>query len=161
MTLLHDYFNTRNLQAFQRLLDGGTDCIQSASSSSPSGSSYGGKSGNSSGGVISGQNYPTYDVNTKDWLGRTALHLACSSMESIEYVRALLRHPQINVNLPDTESLWTSLHRALYSANLPAVYALIFTSCHTYLRHLCLQITAFATLGYRFVIGRLGGIYGV
>jgi len=128
MTLLHDYFNTRNLQAFQRLLDGGTGRIQSTTSSSPSGSSYGGKSGNRSGGIIGGRNYPTCDVNARDWLGRTALHLACASMESIEYVRALLRHPHINVNLPDAESFWTPLHRALYSANLPAVYVLIFTS---------------------------------
>ncbi len=131
MTLLHDYFNTRDLQAFQRLLDGSTDRIQPPSSF---GSSYGGKSGGRSGGVIGGQNYPTCDVNAKDRLGRTALHLACVSMESIEYVRTLLRHSQIDVNLPDTESLWTPLHRALYSANLPAAYALIFTSYHTYIR---------------------------
>jgi inhibitor of Bruton tyrosine kinase len=60
------------------------------------------------------------DVNTRDSLGRTALHLASSSLESIEYVRALLKHPNIDINLMDSESHWTALHRALYSANIPA-----------------------------------------
>lgn len=59
------------------------------------------------------------DVNAKDWLGRTVLHLVCASLESIEYARALLKHANVDVNLPDTESMWTPLHRALYSANLP------------------------------------------
>lgn len=61
----------------------------------------------------------TCDVNIRDWLGRTALHLACTSLESIEYVRALLKNPHIDVNLADVESLWTPLHRALYAANFP------------------------------------------
>ena len=60
------------------------------------------------------------DINARDSLGRTALHLASSSLESIEYVRALLKHPTIDLNLMDSESHWTALHRALYSANIPA-----------------------------------------
>ncbi|KAF8886287.1 regulator of chromosome condensation 1/beta-lactamase-inhibitor protein II [Infundibulicybe gibba] len=65
------------------------------------------------------------DINGVDWLGRTVLHLACSSLESIEYVRILLRHPAINVNIPDVESHWTPLHRALYHANIPAAILLL------------------------------------
>lgn len=136
MSLLHDYFNTRNLQAFQRLLDGSAERGQStsgaSSSSAPAGSSYtaggSGKSWNRGGGLSSSYN-PTCDVNARDWLGRTTLHLACISLESIEYVRSLLKHPQIDVNLPDTESLWTPLHRALYSANIPAAYVQIVVLC--------------------------------
>lgn len=135
MSLLHDYFNTRNLQAFQRLLDGSAERVQStsgASSSAPAGSSYtaggSGKSWNRGGGLSSSHN-PTCDVNARDWLGRTTLHLACTSLESIEYVRSLLKHPQIDVNLPDTESLWTPLHRALYSANIPAAYVQTVVLC--------------------------------
>ncbi|KAF8159222.1 hypothetical protein B0H34DRAFT_394330 [Crassisporium funariophilum] len=124
MTLLHDLFNTRNLQGFQRLLnDGSSDRgLPASSASGAAGSSYtgpGGKSWTRSGGVVS------RDINARDRLGRTALHLACSSLESIEYVRALLKHPQIDVNIADTESHWTPLHRTLYAANLPAALLLL------------------------------------
>jgi len=118
MTLLHDYLNTRNLQGFQRLLDG----TSGPSSTGNPGSSYtggGGKSWNRTGAVNTNAATPTCDVNVRDWLGRTALHLACTSLESIEYVRALLKNPHIDVNLADVESLWTPLHRALYAANFP------------------------------------------
>jgi len=113
MTLLHELFNTRNIQGFQRLLDASIDRRVSAAASSSS-SPTGPKSWTRSGGFIS------MDVNARDRLGRTALHLASSSLESIEYVRALLKHPNIDLNLMDSESHWTALHRALYSANLPA-----------------------------------------
>jgi len=64
------------------------------------------------------------DVNARDWLGRTVLHLASTSLEAIEYVRALLKQPNIDVNLADVENMWTPLHRALYSANFPVAYVL-------------------------------------
>ena len=62
------------------------------------------------------------DVNARDWLGRTVLHLACASIEpsSLEYLRLLLAHPAVNVNLQDTESHWTALHRALFHGNIAA-----------------------------------------
>ena len=41
------------------------------------------------------------DVNARDGMGRTALHLASSSFESVEYVKALLKHPNIDSNLMD------------------------------------------------------------
>ncbi|KAJ3515702.1 hypothetical protein NLJ89_g1583 [Agrocybe chaxingu] len=131
MSLLHDYFNTRNLQGFQRLLDGSAERGQPAPggpSSASHGSSYttgGGKSWNRTEGIASAANRSGIDVNARDWLGRTPLHLSCTSLESIEYTRALLKHPQIDVNLPDVESHWTPLHKALYSANLPAALLLL------------------------------------
>ena len=110
MPWLHDYFNQRNQRAFQRLLDsdlhrGQPGNTLSISSGKPSSTS-----------ILASD----INVNARDWLGRTVLHLACTSPESIEYVRLLLRHPAINVNLADTESYWTALHRALYHANFPA-----------------------------------------
>lgn len=117
MTLLHELFNTRNIQGFHRLLDASVDrrafTAASSSSSSPT------RSWTRSGGFIS------VDVNARDRLGRTALHLASSSLENIEYVRALLKRPNIDLNLMDLESHWTALHRALYSANLPAALLLL------------------------------------
>jgi ankyrin repeat protein len=64
------------------------------------------------------------DVNARDWLGRTVLHLACavSARPTTEYVRLLLAHPGIDVNLQDLESHWTALHRALYDGNIVAAY---------------------------------------
>jgi hypothetical protein len=112
MTLLHDFFNLRNQQAFQRLLDDSDRGQANAGLSTG-----GGKSWNRSSTLTSAM---AFDINARDWLGRTVLHLACASPDSIEYVRLLLRHQAINVNLPDIESQWTPLHRALYQANFPA-----------------------------------------
>jgi ankyrin repeat protein len=120
MTLLHDYFNLRNKQAFQRLLEVGPDRGQSSSVLS----SGGGKSWNRPSPLTSAS---AVDVNERDWLGRTVLHLACTSLDDIEYVKVLLRHPTINVNLTDVESHWTPLHRALYHANFSA--ASVFFIC--------------------------------
>ncbi|RDB25530.1 BTB/POZ domain-containing protein 1 [Hypsizygus marmoreus] len=118
MTLLHDHFHLRNQQAFQRLLDGSADRGQPGSGLSGSG----GKSWTRPSPLTSGN---VFDVNARDWLGRTVLHLACASTDGIEYVRLLLRHPSINVNLTDTESHWTPLHRALYNANIPTALLLL------------------------------------
>ena len=66
-------------------------------------------------------------LNRLDGLGRTVLHLAVSSVDAsrFEFVEALLACPLTNVNVRDTESGWTALHRALYHANLAAARALI------------------------------------
>ncbi|KAF4611303.1 hypothetical protein D9613_007260 [Agrocybe pediades] len=128
MTLLHDYYNTRNLQGFQRLLDGSND--RGSTASAPSAASIsgsaggGGKSWNRTGGLASNIG-AQIDVNARDWLGRTVLHLASTSLEAIEYVRALLKHPNIDVNLADIENMWTPLHRAMYSANFPVALLLL------------------------------------
>ncbi|KAJ2916728.1 hypothetical protein MD484_g3726, partial [Candolleomyces efflorescens] len=67
----------------------------------------------------------SFDVNSRDWLGRSVLHLAAASTESIEYLKVLLKHPAVNVNLADSESQWTPLHRALYHANISAACLLL------------------------------------
>jgi inhibitor of Bruton tyrosine kinase len=45
------------------------------------------------------------DINKRDALGRTVLHLAASS-GSLEFVKALLANPATDVNLLDIESGW-------------------------------------------------------
>jgi len=57
------------------------------------------------------------EVNRRDYLGRTVLHLAVMEKDSwaLDWVELLLKVPGIQVNLPDLESGWTALHRALYS----------------------------------------------
>jgi len=148
MTLLHDYFHTRNLHSFQRLLAfDGANGAGNSTAGGPHGGAEQGKGAHAtpgtppSSGAFLGQgtgprswtrgmsappaasaqlNRNACDPNVRDRQGRTALHLACSSLESIEYVRALLKHPQIDVNAVDQESHWTALHRALYFSNIPA-----------------------------------------
>ncbi|KAL1698277.1 hypothetical protein EV121DRAFT_274552, partial [Schizophyllum commune] len=113
MTQLHAHFHYRNKQAFQRLLD--------ADRAKP-----GGGAPSTSAGRGTTLAASALDVNKRDWLGRTPLHLACSAgLDALDYVRILLRHPAINVNLTDVESGWTALHRALYAGNLPAAILLL------------------------------------
>ena len=116
MTSLHAYFSLRQQQSFQRALDG---ISRGQSQSHPSPSTSGGKSWSKPSPLSSSA---SIDVNARDWLGRTVLHLACASVElsSLEYVRLLLAHLAVNVNLPDGESQWTALHRALFHGNIGA-----------------------------------------
>ncbi len=67
------------------------------------------------------------DVNARDHLGRTVLHLAASAQDAAatEYVRMLLAHPTVSVNIADAESHWTPLHRALYHGNLATALLLL------------------------------------
>ncbi|KAI0642387.1 hypothetical protein C8Q79DRAFT_250744 [Trametes meyenii] len=117
MTALHAYFHQRNQQAFQRLLEPGRSQHSGPSSS-------GGKSWSRPSPLSAA---PSVDVNARDYLGRTALHLAASAQDAAatEYVRMLLTHPTINVNIADTESHWTPLHRALYHGNLSTALLLL------------------------------------
>ncbi|KAJ6502123.1 hypothetical protein C8R45DRAFT_1190437 [Mycena sanguinolenta] len=117
MTLLHAHFHLRNLQAFQRLLDSGNDRGTHTAVSGSAGKSWKGTSALKS--------VMACDVNALDWLGRTPLHLASATPDAVEYVRALLKHPSINVNLQDVESHSTALHRALYNGNLAAALLLL------------------------------------
>jgi alpha-tubulin suppressor-like RCC1 family protein len=55
-----------------------------------------------------------------DLLGRTVLHRACTDQGRLEFVIALLQHPQIDPAITDLESGWTALHRALYHGNISA-----------------------------------------
>lgn len=114
MTLLHAYFSLRNQQAFQRLLDSSGERSFGPGSSNSGGRSW---TKNSAVGVA-----VAAEINGRDRLGRTVLHLACSSLDTLEYVRLLLRHPAIDVNARDLENRWTALHRALYHGNVAAAY---------------------------------------
>ena len=115
MTDLHACFHTNNQQRFQRLLEQS----RAGSSSIASLSTSGGRSWTRLSAIAA------LDVNARDDLGRTVLHLACASLErsALEYIRLLLGHPAINVNAQDYESHWTPLHRALYVGNVEAAYA--------------------------------------
>ncbi|KAF9233712.1 hypothetical protein BU15DRAFT_53495 [Melanogaster broomeanus] len=117
MTLLHVYFTIRNQQAFQRLLE-----RDRSAHSGPATPSTSGSKSWSRGNLAS-----ALEVNAFDNLGRTVLHLACSSTEpaSLEYARMLLAHPSVNVNIPDKENHWTALHRALYAGNIEAAMMLL------------------------------------
>ncbi|RDX54165.1 hypothetical protein OH76DRAFT_1398482 [Lentinus brumalis] len=118
MTALHAYFHQRNQQAFQRLLDP-TRSHSGGGPSTSGGKSWSRPSPLSSAGAV--------DVNARDYWGRTVLHLAASSQDASapEFVRLLLAHPTINVNIADTESHWTPLHRALYNGNIATALLLL------------------------------------
>ncbi|KAG1838584.1 regulator of chromosome condensation 1/beta-lactamase-inhibitor protein II [Suillus subalutaceus] len=118
MTLLHVYFALRKQQSFHRLLNGGPGQPSISASTSS------GKSWKRAGALNSGI---ALEINALDTLGRSVLHLACTSTEasSLEYVRMLLAHPAINVNVLDKESHWTPLHRALYAGNISAAILLL------------------------------------
>jgi hypothetical protein len=120
MSALHAYFAHRNQQAFQRTLEGGRN--QSASAVAAPGTS-GGKSWTKTSTLNVAMSAPL-DINARDWLGRTVLHLACAATDTaaVEYVRMTLAYPGANVNLQDKESMWTALHRALYHGNLASAY---------------------------------------
>jgi inhibitor of Bruton tyrosine kinase len=117
MNTLHALFAQRDQQAFQRQLERARNV---ASGSGQVDQSRGGRSWTKSSPVQPRSHHYDFDVNARDWLGRTVLHLACSSCDASapEYVRLLLTFPGINLNAKDFESQWTPLHRALYNGNL-------------------------------------------
>jgi alpha-tubulin suppressor-like RCC1 family protein len=55
-----------------------------------------------------------------DCMGRSILHLACTTSGQLPFVTALLWHPLTDPSLPDLESGWSPLHRALYNGNISA-----------------------------------------
>lgn len=118
MNTLHVLFAQRDQQAFQRHLEKARTVAAAGSNSGPG--QGGGRSWTKSSPVQLRSHSCDFDVNAGDWLGRTVLHMACSSGEpsASEYVRLLLAHPGINVNIQDLESQWTPLHRALYNGNI-------------------------------------------
>jgi hypothetical protein len=77
MSNLHAYFALRNQQGFARALDGGRSQANTQASG-PTLSSSGGKSWTRTS-VLSSTH--AIDVNARDWLGRTVLHLACAMTE--------------------------------------------------------------------------------
>jgi hypothetical protein len=138
---LHAYFLTWNLSGFKKYLDGQEPVIEpsgGAGGSSGCAHAGGGKNG---GKAASGPKSWTMhnlsqtagqkskaDPNERDALGRTVLHLVCSTPQdprSYEFLHALLTLPTINVNIQDAESGWTALHRAMWCGNLRAARELL------------------------------------
>jgi inhibitor of Bruton tyrosine kinase len=114
---LHVYYILRDQQAFQKLLEVSKQSLSRTPHRKP----------HSTASLV--------DVNARDEFGRTVLHLSCSdpSPTSLEYVKLLLTHPCINLNLQDEESHWTALHRAGYVGNIAAwhVYPNLFERIFT------------------------------
>ncbi|KAK4052965.1 hypothetical protein OIO90_004089 [Microbotryomycetes sp. JL221] len=67
------------------------------------------------------------ELNRRDWLGRTVLHLAVTELASwaLDWVELLLAVPGLQVNAVDNESGWSALHRALYAGNVAAARLLL------------------------------------
>ncbi|KAJ3814922.1 hypothetical protein F5876DRAFT_31863 [Lentinula aff. lateritia] len=124
-TSLHAHFHLRNQQAFQRLLASNNASAGAADGASSRGIGFGSSPRSLKSKV--GRDEDRIDINARDGLGRTVLHLASASTDasSVEYVRLLLRHPELNINLQDRESQWTALHRAMYIGNLGVVLLLL------------------------------------
>ncbi|KAJ4497730.1 hypothetical protein C8R41DRAFT_917118 [Lentinula lateritia] len=124
-TSLHAHFHLRNQQAFQRLLASNNASSGAADGASSRGMTFGSSPRSLKSKV--GRDEDRIDINARDGLGRTVLHLASASIDasSVEYVRLLLRHPELNINLQDRESQWTALHRAMYIGNLGVVLLLL------------------------------------
>ena len=143
-TNLHVYYLERNITAFKRYLDGTETFDQHlAGSGKSSSNAVGGtlRPGSASGprswslnqhfnnsNNNNGHTPKRPDPNVRDTLGRTVLHLICSTTgdpRSYDYLSILLHHPQIQINLADLESGWTPLHRALWVGNLRAARELM------------------------------------
>ncbi len=137
-TNLHVYFHTWNVTGFKRYLEAGEIPGLEGGLGGVNGSQnearHGGKGGKSSSGprswtLSSLSHLPRKpDPNLKDGLGRTVLHLVCSSgndPRSFDFLQILLAHPHIQVNAQDTESGWTALHRAMWTGNLRAARELL------------------------------------
>lgn len=58
-------------------------------------------------------------------MGRNVLHLACSDPDRLMFVKALLSNPLTDPSIPDAESGWTAMHRALYHGNISAVRVIL------------------------------------
>ncbi|KAI5481874.1 BTB domain and ankyrin repeat containing protein [Pseudohyphozyma bogoriensis] len=67
------------------------------------------------------------EINRRDYLGRTVLHLAVTELAewALDWVELLLSVPGLQVNAADTESGWSALHRALYAGNIAAARQLL------------------------------------
>ncbi|UZJ51189.1 hypothetical protein CBS101457_000509 [Exobasidium rhododendri] len=131
-TLL-DCWACRDLKRFRLSLKGGGGIAinekgqtHNYSTSHPRSPGFSLGSAGGGGGGVNGA-CPPSEVNRRDHLGRTVLHLIATSTEpvSIDYLTALLAHPSVNVNLQDHENGWTPLHRALYHGNLLTALTLL------------------------------------
>lgn len=139
---LHHAFLLGSKKEFRRLLalpvsgGGGGGQASSGGYSASGGPSSGPRSwSNNSSLAHYGQQRPhqqleRLDVNARDGLGRTILHLLASSADptALDFLRLVLEsQPRsgLAINSQDTESGWTALHRALYVGNLAAARLLL------------------------------------
>ncbi|WVR05289.1 hypothetical protein IAU60_002302 [Kwoniella sp. DSM 27419] len=131
MPNLHVHFLNGNVKAFRQELEGSAQ-----TGGGPGGGGGGWKGGvgpgSASGGkswTMSGMSAPPVkaDINERDQYGRTVLHMAASTLTPMAYnfLGVLLRNPNISVNLQDTESGYTALHRALFVGNVRAARDLL------------------------------------
>ncbi|WWC69338.1 uncharacterized protein I206_103276 [Kwoniella pini CBS 10737] len=118
MPNLHVHYQNGNVKAFRQELDGSTNINNTKGGNINPGSASGGGKSWSMNGFI-GVPIKT-DINERDQYGRTVLHLIASSITNNAYTffSILLRNPNISINLQDTESGYTALHRALFVGNL-------------------------------------------
>ncbi|WRT67262.1 uncharacterized protein IL334_004229 [Kwoniella shivajii] len=132
MPNLHVHYYNGNIKLFRQELDGSNNNNNNNGNNAGNNNNNNGGGGSASGGkswTMSGfTSLPSKsDINERDSFGRTVLHLASSSLTSNAYTffTLLLRNPNISVNLQDTESGYTALHRALFVGNLKAARDLL------------------------------------
>ncbi|WVQ98856.1 hypothetical protein IAU59_005987 [Kwoniella sp. CBS 9459] len=142
MPNLHVHFGNGNLKAFRQELDGTASNSNNTNNGGGGGGGGGWKGnangvgpGSASGGrswSMGGWSGPPVkaDINERDQHGRTVLHLATASLTPIAYnfLNMILRNPNVSVNLQDTESGYTALHRALFVGNIRAARDLLARS---------------------------------
>ncbi|GAA5907521.1 uncharacterized protein JCM6883_001232 [Sporobolomyces salmoneus] len=132
-TDLHALYYSRAIAKARAFVNRGGAASSSGNNSSANGAGGGNglsKSPGAAGFAVGGslEKQAVYsEVNRRDYLGRTVLHLAVMEKESwaLDWVEILLKVPGLQVNLPDLESGWTALHRALYSGNIAAAKMLL------------------------------------
>ncbi|TPX64968.1 hypothetical protein SpCBS45565_g05506 [Spizellomyces sp. 'palustris'] len=91
----------------------GSDTSSSGHAGGPGSGSFGSLGKHS----VLKQRKGTVDPNERDVEGNTVLHIAVAS-GNVEAVNIILQCPKLNVNMQDTESGYTALHKALYDGNL-------------------------------------------
>ncbi|KAF1809829.1 RCC1/BLIP-II [Eremomyces bilateralis CBS 781.70] len=77
------------------------------------------------------------DINRRDHLGRTLLHLIASSRHdsTIDFATALLDFPLTDIYLQDYENGWTALHRAFYFGNVSIARSILWRETQDVLNH--------------------------
>lgn len=143
--LLWKYYWENDVDKFRRLLAPAGPGFQAAANKSPSiGTTGGGFSGGSPGGVASsprttpkprkalahtpgtgrfkdgGSGLNRSEINSRDHAGLTVLLRAASSTHpnARDFVQVLLEHPSLDLYAQDPESGWNALHRSLYAGNV-------------------------------------------
>ncbi|GAB0131739.1 hypothetical protein EsDP_00000198 [Epichloe bromicola] len=141
---LWKYYWENDVDKFRRLLAPAGPGFQAAARSPSIGTTGGGVSGGSPGGVASsprstpkprkalahtpgtgrfkdgGSGLNRSEINSRDHAGLTVLLRAASSTQpnARDFVQVLLEHPSLDLYAQDPESGWNALHRSLYAGNV-------------------------------------------